>query len=212
MLTLSSAAILEKNKIAQDGVWLTLLELQAPDSTVIRIVQNNENIVWNGFTWIAFPFTIDSVKQTKTQLPSIPVKISNVTRVMEQYIEQYGGMVGCTVILRVVNSKFSTRINGVLTLTGSAEVDEEFVVMHTTSDATWATFNLGGALPLMKRFPFRRILKDWCPFPYAQIECGYVGALPTCAHTLQDCRNHGNSLRFGGEPSMAQGGLYASNS
>jgi len=210
MLNLSAIATLEKNKIASDSAWLTLLEVQTPAET-IRICQNTENISWSGQTWVAFPFTIDSVKQSKTELPSVPVKVSNVTRAIEAYIEEYSGLMGCTVKLMVVNTKASHRDGGVLVIDGPAEVDEEFVNRHTKSDADWATFTLGAALAVMKRFPFRRILKDWCPFPYKEIECAATSSLPDCSHTLQACRDRGNSVRFGGEPSMAQGGLYASN-
>lgn len=203
MLQLSTAAILEKNKISQDSAWITLLEIRASDQTIIRICHNTEDITWGGELWIAFPFTIDSVRQTKNEVPQVPVKISNITRVIEQYIEQYAGFVGCTVILRVVNSKHLD-----LSL---AEVEETFTVQHTNSDANWATFNLGGSLPLMMRFPFRRILKDWCPFTYKDIECAATAMQADCPHTLQGCRARNNSIRFGGEPSMAIGGIYASN-
>lgn len=53
MLTLSQAAILEKNKITSANVWLILLEISISATTagqlptVLRLVRNTENIVWN---------------------------------------------------------------------------------------------------------------------------------------------------------------------
>lgn len=201
MLNLSLAAILEKNKIAQDNVWLTLLEIQCPDGEVIRLCSDTQDQTWNGHEWIAFPFTIDSVKQSKTEVPQVPIRVSNVTRAIERVIEQYNGFIGCTVVVRVVMSKH-------LELT-IPEIEETFTVQGTSSDHEWATFNLGGSLPIMMRFPFRRILKDWCPFVYKDIECAATSSNPDCTHTLNGCRANGNSVRFGGEPSIGQSGLYA---
>ena len=56
------------------------------------------------------------------------------------------------------------------------------------------------------------MMKDYCPFKFKGIECGYKGAASKCNKTLKRCRELGNNERFGGEPSIPQGGLYASNS
>lgn len=204
MLQLSTAAILEKNKIAQDSVWITLLEVNAPDGEVIRLCYNTEDITWNKNLWVAFPFMIDEIKQNKTEMPQVPVKISNVTRAIERYIEQYGGFINCKVVIRVVNSKY---LNQTI-----PEIEETFVIQKTSSDAEWAKFDLGGSLPLKMRFPFRRILKDWCQCTYKGIECGAISDLPDCPHTLKGCRERNNAVRFEGEPAMQMGGIYVSNS
>lgn len=203
MLQLSTAAILEKNKIAQESVWILLLQVNAPDGQIIRLCYNTENIEWDGYTWVAFPFVIDEMKQNKTEIPQIPIRISNVTRAIERYVEQYGGFVGCTAIIRVVNSKCLNE--------GRAEIEETFTIQKATSNFEWAVFELGGSLPLRLRYPFRRVLKDWCPYDYKGIECAAVSPYETCPHTLKGCRERNNSVRFGGEPSMTIGGLYASN-
>lgn len=203
MLPLSLAAKIEKNKIATDSCWITLLEIFMEGQDSIKICSNNVDVTWNNAVWTAFPFTVDQVTQNKTEIPTVPIKVSNITRVIEQYIEQYGGLVGTKVILRVINSNFLE--NAV------AEVEETFTIESTTADAQWATFNLGGSLPVKMRFPFRRILKDWCPFVYKGIECAATSDLETCPHTLKGCRERNNSKRFGGEYSISTGGIYVSN-
>lgn len=220
MLQLSAAAILEKNNFAQDSAWLALLEIQCPDGEVIRLVQNTEDITWSDQEWIAFPFLIDSVKQSKTEVPQVPVRVGNVTRAIERFIEHYNGLVKSTVIIRVVLAKGGTRdAGGKLTLTGPPEIEETFTVQKTASNEEWATFTLGGSLPIMLRFPFTRILKDWCPFKYAKIRCGIPewvkDTYPDCGHTLLACRERHAAagikvIRFGGEPGMG-GGIYESN-
>jgi len=213
MLTLANAAIIEKNKVWQQSAWLTMLEIQdarLPEN--IRIVCSNRNVIWGGFEWVAFPFEISSVKQNKSEVPKVPVKISNITRVMEQYIETYDGFIGKTVILKVINTAGSTQNEaGAFVVTTDAVVEETFTVQSVSSDATWATFNLGGSLPIMQRFPARRILKDFCPFVYKGIECGAVVPHSTCPKTLVGCRERANSVRFGGEPGIGYGGIYANS-
>lgn len=203
MLQLSMAAILEKNRIASDNVWLILLEVQCPDGEVIRLCSDTQDQIWNGELWTAFPFVVDSVKQNKTEVPQVPVRIGNQTRAIERFVEHYGGLVGCTVVLRVVMSKH-------LEIT-VPEIEETFTVQTTSSNEEWVTFNLGGSLPVMLRYPFRRILKDWCPLKYKGIECGATSSQPDCPHTLNGCRERNNSTRFGGEPGMAVVGIYGSN-
>lgn len=203
-LSLSTISIIEKNKLTFDGAWLVLLEIQIAKDLVIRIVRNTEDIVWNGYTWVAFPFELDEIKETSQgELPQIPIRVSNISRSVQQYIEQANGGVGAAVILRVVHSRHLDM--------PSADIEETFTVQHVSSDSMWVTFDLGGDMPTMLRFPFRRVLKDYCPFTYKGIECGASSYLENCNKTLGDCRERGNAARFGGEPSIPQGGLYASN-
>ena len=54
-------------------------------------------------------------------------------------------------------------------------------------------------------------MKDFCPFKFKGVQCGYKGDETECNKTLSRCRALGNSVRFGGEPTIPQGGLYASN-
>lgn len=205
MLNLSVAGVLEKNKIASDGVWLLLLEVAVPDSDEpLRLVRNSEDVIWNGYTWSAFNFTIGDIKEdSKGSLPSVPLQISNVTQIVQAYVEENNGLTGTTVILRVVHSQHLDHV--------FPEVEEYFTVQSTTCDSKWVTFNLGCDISVQMRFPFRRVLKNFCAWrdQYKGIECGYAGALPPCDGTLQSCRDRGNSVRYGGEPSIPEGGLYA---
>lgn len=201
MNSLSAAAILAKNSISDTGVWLILLDIVVGGNN-IRICYNNENITWNGNEYVAFPFEIDVISENSAgELPAVRLRVSNVTRAMQYYISESGGMVGATVTLRVVHSKH-------LDLT-TPEVEEVWAVTKCTSDVNWVTFTLGADYPVNARRPLWRFLKNFCPFEYKGVECGSTSGLATCNHSLADCRARGNSVRFGGEPAIPQGGLYA---
>lgn len=200
MLTLSAAAIIEKNKFMSDSVWLILLEVHTPEG-IIRIVANNKNVNWNGYEWTAFPFVIDNIKYDKDELIEVPIKVSNVSRFIEYFVEYYDGLVGQDIILRVVNSNFLH--------IPDPELEECFVITSSSCDSQWCTFKLGIGFPLRKRFPPRRILKDYCEFKYKGVECGSTSSLPDCPKTLFGCFERNNQLRFGGEFSMVIGGMYS---
>lgn len=205
MLNLSVAGMLEKSQLSSDGAWLLVVEVAIPDSEEpLRLVRNNEDIIWNGHTWNAFNFTLDEVKEdSKAKMTTIALQISNVTQTVQAYVENNNGLVGTNVILRVLHSQ---HLDSVL-----PEVEETFTVQATICDSKWVTFELGCDMSAQLRFPFRRVLKSFCAWRdhYKGIECGYAGELPPCDGTLQSCRDRGNSVRYGGEPSIPEGGLYA---
>lgn len=205
MLNLSSAAIIEKNKLTSDGAWILLAEIYVMPGVILRLCRNTEDITWNGETWTAFPFELEAPRQSGGgEIPNFTVKVSNVTRTIEGYLEQAGGGVGATVRLMVIMSNH-------LDLT-SPELDEEFSVQSTSYDEQWVTFTLTGAVNLFRRVPLRRFLKNFCPFQYKGPECKSSSNLPTCDKSFAACKERGNAARFGGEPAIPQGGLYASRS
>lgn len=202
MLTISQAATLEKNKIESGTAWLILLEIEVTPYITLRLVRNTEDIEWNGETWTAFPFEFDPPKQTSAgELPNFQLRVSNITRTVEGYLEQSGGGVGASVRVMVVMSSNLENTH--------PELDEEFSVQSTSYDAEWVTFTLSGAVNLFRRVPLRRFLKNFCPFKYQGPECRAQSGYTTCDKSLAACRLRGNEARFGGEPAIPQGGIYA---
>ena len=201
MLNLSNIARLEKNKINSDTAWIILLEITVTPDIVFRICSNSENIEWNGETWAAFPFDMDAPRQsTSGELPRFTLRVSNVTRAIEGYLEQQGGGIESKVRIMVVMSSHLEETQPVF--------DEEFYVHNTSYDQHWVTFTLSGAVKLSRRVPERRFLKNWCPFQYKGLECCAKSPLATCDKSLIACQERGNAIRFGGEPAIPIGGLY----
>jgi phage-related protein len=198
-LDLSTVAAyeIEKNKIASTGAWLVLLEIQY-EGLIIRVVNNTEDIEWpagSGQIWHRFPFRLGEVSEDKGgEIPQFTLRVSNVTRTVGHYLEQFRGGTDATVIVRVVNSNH---------LDNPKPVTEEFFqAKRAQVDAYWATFILGPDHNIIRRYPPRRYMKNFCPFEFGGIECGYSGEGGPCDHTLKSCRQLGNSARFGGEPGV----------
>lgn len=203
MLSLSSAAIVEKNKISGAGAWLVLLEIDAPGYGTIRLSSDNQHTVWpssGGNLFVSFPFQIDDRRDDASgSLPSFNIRVSNVSRALVPYLESTDGMKGSTVRLLVVHADH-------LDLT-SAELDETFDLLSVSLDDFWVTFVVGAENPMRQRSPRDRYLKDHCRFKFKSARCGYGGAATLCDGTFRRCRALGNSARYGGFPGI-DGGVY----
>ena len=198
-----AAAIAAANEINSDTAWIALLEVvfDETEDDRIRVCRNNENIVWGGKTWVAFPFSLGETKyDDKGTLSNLTIDVDNTGRELDYYLNKYAGGSGCRVILRVVRSDDLSCV--------TADVEEYFSVKATTVTEAKVSFTLGNAYPAKSRRPYRRYMKNNCPFKYKGVMCGATSELASCNHTLSDCRVRKNSTRFGGFPGIPQGGLY----
>ena len=199
MLSISAISKAEKNKLSTDSAMLVLLEIRLKNT--VYICYNNEDITWKGQLYQAFPFKIgETSEDSDGSDPNVQLQVSNVSQGLQWYVEDSGGGVGTEVILRVVNSK---NLNGV------ADLEEFYTVLDCKIDEQWVTFTLGNDYSARTRRPLDRYMKNNCRFKYKGVRCGYTGSIKTCAHTLEDCRNHHNSVRFGGFVGIDQGGVYS---
>lgn len=195
------ASILEKNKIASTGAILILLEIIIPGlAEHIRVVLNNEDITWNSQTWIAFPFELDEVTESKTELPSLNIKISNINRVIGGYVEQANGTTGASVIIRVVDSE-----NLALAI---PELEEIFFCQQITVDVNYVTIKLGADAAATLRRPFDIYTCRHCRWRFKSVQCGYNGVETVCNKTLTRCKALNNAIRWGGQVGIT-GKLYA---
>lgn len=200
MKSLPAELILEKNELASGSAWLILLEITLTDGTVLRLVNNTEDITFGGNAYTAINFELDANKEgLKGEIPSVQLKISNVTRLLQSYLESQDGSIGSDITMYIVNSDNLT--------SDYAELTWEFEIIATQADAFWVTFTLGAANPLRRRFPLYRYIASHCGWRFKSAECGYVGTYSVCNRTLDDCEDRDNSGRFGGHPGLGAGGI-----
>ncbi len=213
MLSLNSIAIQEKNKLASDSVFCIALEITIPSLVdTIKVCNNTEDIAWNGATWTAFPFMVEEISDVSSgEVPRVDVKVSNVSRVFEAYLQAYdtyckaNGFSPIEVSIFVINTAVIAA-----SPTADAEVEHVFELKQPKTDSQWATFTLGASNPFQRRFPQNRMLKNHCRFIYKGSDgrCGATTAtFTTCSHTLTACRERDNSERFGGTPGIGSGGF-----
>lgn len=159
-------------------------------------------VLYTRFNW-----QMDSNTQTtRGQIPTLELRVSNVSLLMSQNLKDLDGGVGSVIKIIVVNSS--------LLYEDFTELEMEFDVLATKVDSKWITFTLGVPSPLRQRFPLFKYFANHCSFTFTGgsagsefVECGYVGAYTTCDRTLSDCRQRGNQTRFGGFPGMRSGSV-----
>lgn len=207
-MTLSGQTIKDKNALSTDAVFLVLLEIDIPAVPTIRLVNNTEDITWNNELWQQFPFDFTDMSQNSNgEIPEWSIKISNVNRVIEIYLQNYdlylkqNGIDGndITCIIRVINT------NDLLNNTPILE--HEALLQQPSTTPQWATFKLSAKNPYNKSFPPRKIMKSFCSWKFKSTECGYSGTGAYCDKTLGTCRSYGNSSRFGAFVGMSTRGL-----
>lgn len=199
MLNLPLALRLEANKLVSTRPWLLLLELTLPDTSVLRFVRNTEDILFNGYTWTAYPFELgDQGESGDGKVQAVVLRASNVARALTPYLEANAGLVGAQVRLIVVHE-------------GSLGEDYASLTLSYTIIATslppgglWVEFTLGAENPMRRRFPLYAAVPLHCGWVahFKGAECKYAGADTSCAGTLTACRAKSNSANFGGRPGI----------
>ncbi len=186
--------IIEKNKLQSKAAWLLLLEVTLTDDTVLRYVRNFEEIEFGGETYTPFPFEIEPTKNTsKGQIPTVTLRVSNVTNLLEPYLEDLDGAIGSSVKITIVNSDRLAEDYSELELT--------YDIIACNSTTEWVTFTLGAPNPLRQRFPLDKYLALHCSFHYNDVEdqegprCQYAGktitAITKAANAKISCASHG---------------------
>lgn len=200
MKNLPANLIIEKNRIASQSVWLVLLDITLTDNTRFHLVKNTENIIFRGLTYSAINFEIEPTKHSgRGEIPTVTLRVSNVTRALQAHLEQLTGGIGSTVTMRVVNSAHLNE--------NYAELEMTFDVIATVADAAWVTFTLGAPNPLRRRFPLYRYIAEHCKWQFRSRECNFTGAALSCRRTFAACRELGNTRRFGGFKGLSGGGI-----
>lgn len=197
----------ESNKIATKSAWLVLLDVTLNDSssTIFYITNNNEDVVFSGQTYSSLPFELDIRKDSlKGEIPSLNLRITNITRILMTYLEETSGAIGSSVLIRVVNSDLLSE--------DYSDLEMTFDVIGCSYGEEWIEFSLGAPNPLRSRFPLYRYIADKCRFVGEfnrgtgnRPRCKYAGLDTTCSGTLTDCESKSNQNNFGGFQGL-QGG------
>jgi hypothetical protein len=198
---LPTSLIAKKNLRSTKSAWLPFLDITLPDDTVFHLVRNNEDLVRGGSggtLYTAMNFEIDvATESSRGDIPTLVLKVANVTRLLEPKLEEYDGGIGSIVKITVINSELLEE--------DYSELEMEYEVLAANTTNTWVTFTLGTPSLLRQQFPSRKFTALHCPFLFQGVECGYVGPQAICDKTLAACRDYGNSIRFGGFPGMRSG-------
>ncbi len=162
--------IKEKNKTASNSPFLVLAQITFPvdSSTSFYIVNNTENITFQGQEYTAFQFTIDFPDEaSKGELTFAALRLFNISTVFRPYIEQTKGGIGATVTLIIVNTAYLSE--------NYAELTATFDVLQSTINVSQIIFKLGYKNLMLVRYPLYRYIASHCQWQFKSPECAYSG-------------------------------------
>ena len=154
-------------------------------------------------TYTAFNFEIEPTEQSgKGEIPSVTLRVSNITKLIQPYLEALDGGIGSEVKITVVNSAYLDE--------DYKELEMTFDVIDCSSSAQWVTFTLGAPNPLRQMLLPDKFLALHCNWLYNDIvnqqgfECGYVPrdiiGITKAANAKVGCTAHkfaaGDSVKF----------------
>jgi phage-related protein len=177
----------------QPSAWLMLISLDLGDGNIVRVVNNTEDIIFQGETYYAWAVKLGDVTEQNTgEIPQVKLMVGNTGQILTRYIDIYGGGVGSKCYLTIVNADALAENYSDLTLCLN--------ILSCQDDAQYVNFTMGIPSPLRSRFPRYRHFANHCRYvsEFKGLYCKYSGTETACDGTYDRCLELDNATRFGG--------------
>lgn len=193
----------ETTKSEQDRIF-RLVTIDIPSGSTLRVVDNNENVVYGAVTYNKFPIKFSEISVTNDgTINKASLLVANPSRVFQADLENYNGLRGAKVSVKAVFSKF---LDSGTSPDPTAYVEDFFIIDSYSANETTITFQLDPIADLEIQVPRRRFSATSCYFRLGDPDtCGYSGPLTSCKKTLEDCKVHYTFTYSTGSASMALG-------
>lgn len=185
----------ELNKSANKPIFLYVIYDYDGASTNLYLAEWNENVTFDGQEYVAFPITHDTVSENASgEIDSLQVKVSNVSRLIQSYLEVYD-LRNKKVMIRLV---WKDRLSY-----PDDKLDFNYFIDSYTASSTVVDFTLLPKTDLLgSMLPARTYSRNYCQWKFKSTECGYSGSETSCGKTKARCKELSNYVRFGGFPSI----------
>jgi len=194
----------EKNSQSNEPLFLYSIYDYDGASTNLYFVDYSKNVTYDGQEYVRFPITHNSISEnTNGEIGNVTVTLSNVSRLIQAYLEAYDFRRKKVTIKQVWANQLADT---------DAYIEDIFYIDSYTADQQNVTFTLTGKFDILSvELPARKYSRNYCGWKtLGCTECGYAGAETECNKTLKRCRELGNSARFGGFTSVPSRTLFVS--
>ena len=160
------------------------------------LAEHKTDITFDGVPYTKFPITRDATTEnTQGEIDAIKIKIANVSRLMQYYLENYDLRGKKVTIQQVWADKLDDTTN--------VRTETFYIDRYTASDKV-VEFECSSKFDVQDvELPFGRYLRSVCRCKaFKDSNCGYTGGFTSCNRTMANCRERGNILRFGAFPSV----------
>jgi phage-related protein len=205
--------------------WIWLYEVEVPTTppTRYRLTNYDQTITFGQSSdgvpleYTPFPCVQTDVEQNaEGDLPQIQLQISNESLFIKSVLEDYDGLVGQPVVIKLVHTLELSNPNSALRFDGEIQACRASV-----DRVTWV---IGSRSLTQAVIPGQRYIRGHCRFRYGDERCGYdlnnttlATAHPSCPKTLDACELRGDAevaaglerqhpARFGGWPGIPRQG------
>jgi len=197
---LSEESVEQINELYQAEAWLTLLDVKnASKETILNLVINTEDVIFNGTTYSRTNVELGDVTQaTSGSLPTVSLNVQNVDRMVGQMVESdpdFGS--GWVIGVRIVHEN---HLGTTPLYDPDDTIYEEFTVTEVATTFDYVSFTLSvGRNPMIVQFPAMKFSASTCQrtFDNELTGCPYSTegkagtSYDSCSKTLEDCK-----LRF----------------
>lgn len=161
----------------------------------------DEDIVYDSITYQRFPIAHEFTgENTEGQIDQVRVRLSNVSRLIQSYLENTDFR-GKKVTIRTV---WANELSD-----PDAHIDDIFYIDSYTADQNNVDFALTSKFDVLGLdLPSRRYARNYCAWKFKSAECGYGGAEASCNKTKARCKQLQNYKRYGAFPSVPQRRIY----
>ena len=190
----------EKAKQENRPIFLYIIE-DYDGSDDLRLAGYDEDVVYNAEAYTRFPITHEFIgENNQGQIDQVKVRLANVSRLIQLYLEQYDFR-GKKVIIRAV---WADQLSD-----PDAYIDDIFYIDNYTADQNNVEFTLTSKFDVLGvDLPARRYARNYCGWKFKSNECGYAGAETSCDKTQARCKQLNNYQRFGAFPSVPTRRIY----
>lgn len=158
----------------------------------------SQDVTFDDVKYDKFPITHDQITEnTKGEIDSVKVQLSNVSRLIEYYLQNYD-LRGKKVSIKLVDADMLDDPD--------AYIEFSNYIDSYTSNVKDVVFTLMSKFDILNlMLPSILWMRDWCQWEFASPavralgrgeECGYTGAETECNRTWSRCQALANSRRF----------------
>lgn len=182
--------------------YYTLFELYVSESNVLRYVSNDNEIIFDGKTYIPYPISYSQVPEnSNNEIETMQVTVSNVNRAVQQLLESNEMRSAKVKIIIVFKEKLTeptAKIEDTFYI-DSYELNEQTVILTLSTK-----FDVLGV-----QLPGRVFTRTYCRWQFKSNYCKYAGTETECSKKLDRCIELSNTLNFGGFPGIPPKKVYS---
>jgi len=206
MKELDAAFIAAKNKQLIKTIRLYTVVDYDGEGNDLRFAEYTSDVTFDSLVYQAFPITFVFVtEKTQGEVDQVQLRVSNVSRLIEAYLQQYN--------LREKQVKI-TYVHADHLDDPDNKYEESWHIDSYTTNVSQAIFILSSILDVRQvALPLRTVNRNVCGWASAGrfkgIECKYAGPETVCDGTLQQCRAYQNIINYGAFPASGGKRMFA---